>query len=67
MKQNNIFIQSRCRLCGGVDIGDTVYSEIRIVCGYGSDNDFETIEVPICGRCADKLYEELSEGGEYII
>lgn len=63
MKQKYSFIQGRCRLCGDVDLVDTVYSEIRLVCGYGSDNDFETVEAPICGKCADKLYGILVNSG----
>ena len=63
--QSNYFNEGCCRLCGDIDVANIACSSIRIICRYGSDNDYKTIEAAICGRYADKLYNYLSiEGGE---
>ena len=55
-KRNGDFISGRCPLCGGDDSWGEVYSRLRLDCGYGSLNDMESLDLMICGECADKFY-----------
>lgn len=61
MQQNSSFINEVCDICGGVDIEEKALSEIQIRCGYGSENDGETINVRVCGKCVDELYKSFRE------
>ncbi len=44
---------ARCALCGGEDCAGAALSRLRLICGYGSTNDGERVELTICGGCAD--------------
>lgn len=56
IKQNGDFIY-KCRLCGKTDI---VMSELTLKANYGSSYDGEVLEADLCGDCADKVFEALS-------
>ena len=55
---NKDFISRRCQLCGGVDCGSMALSSLRLICGYGADHDMERVDLTICGRCADRIYNK---------
>ena len=57
MKQSNTDFICKCGLCGHKELA---LSELILKIGYGSDYDGELIEAYICGKCADRLYELLS-------
>ena len=54
--RNGDFMSKRCPLCGGDDGWGMVNSRLRLDCGYGSLNDMESLDLMICGECADKFY-----------
>lgn len=58
---NKDFISRRCQLCGGVDCGSMALSRLRLDCGYGSLNDMESLDLVICGECADKIYNYIQQ------
>jgi len=64
MGQNGDFINDICSICGGVDIDNKALSEVQILCGYGSENDGDTINIRVCGKCADKLYKIIQKRAE---
>lgn len=60
VKSNGDFIY-KCRLCGKTDI---VMSELTLKANYGSSYDGEVLEVDLCGNCADRVFEQLSNERE---
>ena len=56
VKANSDFIQERCQLCGGEDVGGIALSEIKLNCGYGSRFDLRSLWLTLCGKCADALF-----------
>lgn len=57
MKQSNTDFICKCGLCGHKGLA---LSELILKIGYSSGYDGELIEAYICGKCADRLYELLS-------
>ena len=59
MESNYSFVNGpgRCELCGGDDVPGGALSIVKMLFGYGSEHDAESIELAVCGECADKIYK----------
>lgn len=57
MEQPNTDFICKCKLCGKVDL---VLSELILKANYGSSYDGEVLTLDICGDCADRLFEQMS-------
>lgn len=60
-KSNPRFISEvgPCELCGAGDCAGGALSIVKLLYGYGSRHDGESIELAVCGSCIDRLNGEL--------
>lgn len=55
MEQNDSFIQQgfKCRFCGKRN--DATEYTMKIVGGYDSPHDTESVTLEVCGKCLEKM------------
>ena len=53
---NDSFIHIQCAICGDTDIGDMALSQLILKSGFGSKHDGESVSLPLCGKCMDRLH-----------
>lgn len=61
---NDSFIHIQCAICGDTDAGDMALSQLIFKPGFGSKHDGESVSLPLCGKCMDRLhnhYRSLAE------
>lgn len=53
---NDNFIHMKCAICGDTDTGDMALSQLTLKLGFGSKHDGESVSLPLCGKCVDRLH-----------
>lgn len=56
IKQNHNSITSVCERCGKKGFK---LSNIKLICNYGSKYEGEILNLDICGKCADKIFDTI--------